>query len=411
MSPRPFGRVRKSGRNRWQASYPHPYGARDAHGQTVRILAPHTFATKTAARNWLNQQKALIDSGKWKSPTQVERERAEAEAQRKRDQYTFGDYATQFLARRPLASSTRESYEGNMRKWIMPRWADVPLKQITTRDVREWLTSDDVPPVAKTKRNMFSLFTMILNAAVDDEELESTPIKRNMLGSRKDTARSRRHEPRALEAWEVQAIADELPTPAQGLMFRLIAATGMRLGEARALTANKIDFKAGTLRIDLTVVGDGKQRHFTTPKTQAGIRVRPIPTELLEELRGHLQTSMRGPEAFVFTSSRDDTIPIPTRTFGLNVKRAAERLNLPPTSPYDARHTFASMAAIIPGVSHKDVSNAMGHENSAITHRYIHTSDTRQRQIADGVGRMLSQGSETEGRGATVAPLHADVAG
>lgn len=120
---------------------------------------------------------------------------------------------------------------------------------------------------------------------------------------------------------------------------------------------------------------------------------------------------MRGPEAFVFTSSRDDTIPIPARTFGLNVKRAAERLNLPPTSPYDARHTFASMAAIIPGVSHKDVSNAMGHENSAITHRYIHTSDTRQRQIADGVGRILSQGSETEGRGATVAPLHADVAG
>lgn len=411
MSPRPFGRVRKSGRNRWQASYPHPYGARDAHGQTVRILAPHTFATKTAARNWLNQQKALIDSGKWKSPTQVERERAEAEAQRKRDQYTFGDYATQFLARRPLASSTRESYEGNMRKWIMPRWADVPLKQITTRDVREWLTSDDVPPVAKTKRNMFSLFTMILNAAVDDEELESTPIKRNMLGSRKDTARSRRHEPRALEAWEVQAIADELPTPAQGLMFRLIAATGMRLGEARALTANKIDFKVGTLRIDLTVVGDGKQRHFTTPKTEAGIRVRPIPTELLEELRGHLQTSMRGPEAFVFTSSRDDTIPIPARTFCLNVKRAAERLNLPPTSAHDARHTFASMAAIVPGVSHKDVSNAMGHENSAITHRYIHTSDTRQRQIADGVGRMLSQGSEMEGRGATVAPLHADVAG
>jgi hypothetical protein len=60
MPKRRFGRVRKLPSGRYQARYHDPNG--------LDRPAPHTFATKTDASQWLINTEAVLISGTWRDP-------------------------------------------------------------------------------------------------------------------------------------------------------------------------------------------------------------------------------------------------------------------------------------------------------------------------------------------------------
>lgn len=345
-----------------------------------------TFRTKSAANAWYVRQRNLMDKGEWKSPEALEAERVEAERLAHEANRTFGNYATSWLETRQLTPATRDGYRSNLRTHLIPKWGETPIRQITTPEVRAWVADELSPDHPGAREKAFELFKTIMSTAEDDEVIDRTPVKKNMLGAGKARAgKSQRHKPRALNTTELLAVADEVPAHMR-VMVLLDATVGMRAGELRELRAKDVDFEEGTIMVSRAVTGDGKARTVGTPKTDAGAHVVVPPAEVMELLKEHMSHQMGGREALIFPSSRDPKKHMGLRTIQINIKRACERLGIDHASPHDFRHTAASMAGRTDGISPKDVQSMLGQSTPGMALRYMETDTPHQQKIARAVG-------------------------
>ena len=136
---RRFGRVRRLPSGRWQARYSVADGA--------EFPAPSTFATKTAAEQWLAGIETDIARGRHTDP--------------RAGQQTLAEYAPGWLAARAdLKIRTRELYGWLLGKYVLPQLGQHNLNSITPGLVRSWhathLREDAPTPTrqAGTKRSI-----------------------------------------------------------------------------------------------------------------------------------------------------------------------------------------------------------------------------------------------------------------
>ncbi len=73
--------------------------------------------------------------------------------------------------------------------------------------------------------------------------------------------------------------------PRMGPFVRLVAATGMRRGEACALRWNDVDWERSALRVDEALVADSGGVKVRGPKTRASLRAIAVDADTLAELR------------------------------------------------------------------------------------------------------------------------------
>jgi integrase len=93
---------------------------------------------------------------------------------------------------------------------------------------------------------------------------------------------------RSPELSEVQALlaaAIELEDPRVAAFIRVVAATGMRRGEACALRWSDIDFAIATVQVDESVIGSRGGASLKQPKTRASIRRIVVDDDTLSMLR------------------------------------------------------------------------------------------------------------------------------
>src|SRR5690606_3497040 len=109
---------------RWQASYTGP--------DLARHTAPHTFASKMDAEVWLAQERALVDGSGWVAP------KRRAEIAERLAPPTFGEYAQQWLADRPLKPRTRDGYQHLLRRYLEPEFGGLLVSDLTPALVRRW---------------------------------------------------------------------------------------------------------------------------------------------------------------------------------------------------------------------------------------------------------------------------------
>lgn len=354
---------------------------------------PRTFGyakTITEANALLEDSRARVRMGLWKAPEQIAEEKAEAERQRKADAYTFGEYAKTWFDIREssLSPTTLRSYRANYDNHLNPKWGSVPLKQIRTAEVRQWLAAELAPGRDGARRRAYELFRAILNTAVEDEFLDFNPCKRNLLRSGKRSGSgSSRHAPRSLSVAELKAVADEVPE-GQRVLILLMGLVGLRLGEARELRRKDVDLSSAQLHIRRAVSADGKDKVQGTPKTDASVRTIPLAGEVVELLRGHLaDMTLKADDALLFPSSRDVRKHIGARTVQLNVERAARRLEIPHVSPHDLRHTAASLVSRESG-NPAVTQRILGHTTATMALRYTHAD---QEQQLEALGAIASE--------------------
>ena len=103
---------------------------------------------------------------------------------------------------------------------------------------------------------------------------------------------------KALTIEEQERFLSEIEGSKYELLYRTLLATGMRIGEALALTRSDVDFDKCTVSVTKNVVQvDGKQILQDTPKTQAGNRTIPLPEILCRHLRG-VKTTLLFPYSY-----------------------------------------------------------------------------------------------------------------
>jgi integrase len=130
---------------------------------------------------------------------------------------TIGDLVKHFQQRELRTGfawrtfSTRTSYEGNLRKWIVPRWSEHPIETLKAGEVELWLRSTPLARASCTKiRNLMS---MLFNHGVRHGICGTNPIRLVRQGAK------RKKIPIVLTSDEVRRLMEALPLRERTLVF------------------------------------------------------------------------------------------------------------------------------------------------------------------------------------------------
>jgi integrase len=360
---RRFGRVRQLRSGRWQARYPGPDG-------TDRP-APETFASKGDAEVWLTLKEAEILQGDWINPDD--------------GKILLGEYARTWIEERHgLRPKTVEGYKYLLRKHIVPRLGDKPIADIKPGHIRRWRKESlDAGTSAVTVAKTYRLLNAVLNTAVDDGAIRRNPCRIKGAGAEESPERP------TLTVPQVFALSDAIEPRYRALVL-LGTFASLRWGELCALRPQDIDLETRTIRGErsLTELENGGLE-FGPPKSKAGKRIVAFPELIAPTLRWHLSCfTQPGDDGLVFTGAKG--APLRRGNFRRRVwLPAIKGAKIPPIHFHDLRHTGNTLTANA-GANLRELMARMGHSSSRAALIYLHSTDERQREIADALGQLAA---------------------
>lgn len=356
-SRRRFGSLRRLPSGRWQASYQTPAGRRRS--------APRTFPTKTDADRWLATVESDMLRGTWVDDAAA--------------RVAFGEYARDWLTTHPrIGPRWRETCERNLRIHLEPLH-HLALRDLSPAVVRRWYADALAGEGGRTSiAQSYRLLRAVLNSAVSDGAIARNPCQ--IRGAGVDRAAER---PVATPA-EIDALVTAIP-PRYKAAVVLAAWCGLRRGEILGLTPADLDLDRGTVTVrrTRTELLSSPDRFDGPPKTDAGYRTVAIPPHVLPLLTEHL-ARYAGPDRLFVGRTGE---PMRGDAVRLAFQRARERTGLTHLRFHDLRHTGQTLAAEA-GASLADLMRRLGHSSMVAAKRYLHASESRDRQIATALSRL-----------------------
>ena len=403
MGKRSFGQITelKSGRFRARYTDPERRMAVSRTGKTSPLThaAPHTFDTKMDAEAWLVDERRLISSGTWTSP--AARAAVAREAEQAREEGTFSRYAQGWLdGRHDLRPSTRESYTTALNKHLLPYFGEMPMDEITIKDVRAWFNGYGTrTPTARA--HAYQVLSAIMSTAEDEDGIITRSPCRIRAGGRTKVKR----EPEVLTLDELLALADAMPEHHRALT--LVCGFGaLRFGEAVALRRRDVNFDKGTVTVVRTSVRANREKTVNEPKTEAGKRTVHLPPIVMEALQKHLQDVGidGGRDALIFPG-KDGNLLAHTALYGRSsrVERrgdktyekagygfhaAREAIGRPSLHWHDLRRTALSLGAES-GATVRELQNRAGHTTPTMALHYQQATAQRDKAIADKLQQRI----------------------
>lgn len=359
--------VRRLPSGRYQGRY------RDAKGRERTV--GKTFAHKAEAMRTAAEEEARSRRAGYRDPNA--------------GRQTWGDWCDTWWPTRNVEASTIRTDTGRRDRYLMPRWADVPLAEITRQDVRAWAAelrlSPGVdadgqpikPPGASTVERIVTLFSASLSAAVDAEILPANPATRLRL------ATPAQGSERYLSHEEAEAVLEHLDGEARRAVLLLLG-TGMRWGEAAGLHTWRVDHARQAILVAETWVPEAHAIK-AYPKGRR-IRSVPAPAWLLAEIVkspreltcGHEHLAGRCRSGLVLQSPGGHVMD------GSRLRKewaaAVRAAGIGHARVHDLRHTYASWQ-IQGGVSLAEVGRLLGHVSPLTTQRYAHLAETPSERV------------------------------
>lgn len=243
-----------------------------------------------------------------------------------------------------------------------------------------------------TIRTAYTVLRTVLESAV-----HAGLIAENMAARVKRPA-VERHEARHLSAIEVRAVLAAASGSRYAPALSLIASTGLRRGEALALTWADVDLDGGELRVRATLGRVGGALERSAPKSANSRREVPLTAAMATLLRRQriaqaeerLRAGSRWQErGYVFTTELG--APIEPRNLFRAFTSAVARSGVDGEGVgiHTLRHSAAT-SLLEAGVPLHVVSRILGHSSVAITGDiYGHVSDSRRREAMDALGAAM----------------------
>lgn len=211
---------------------------------------------------------------------------------------TFPEYASKWLEliRPNKEARTMEMYERAVRL-LSDQIGDRVISRLTRDDLQLALNSQAIHP--RTQQQMYVTVNQIFESAINNDMLSKNPC--NGLTHVEYKA----PEKRALTDIETAAVLSGCLAPQEQLFVDFLYYCGLRREEALALSVYDIDRKNWMLRIHhvLVIKSDGTSELKDCPKTPAGERVIPIPSQLREHIKEYADTLTTSPHFFVRAKS------------------------------------------------------------------------------------------------------------
>ena len=179
------------------------------------------------------------------------------------------------------------------------------------------------------------------------------------------------------------------------LLFTLLFFSGLRLGEALALTWQDIDFSTNTIHITKSVYVNKGVSYIRSTKTKAGTRRIIINKKLSQELQYWQQQQKHLLEQFTSDSMslqvfQSSPIMITKNSIEKQYKKILERdATLKKIRIHDFRHSHASLL-INQGEDYLVVKERLGHASITTTiDTYSHLYPSKQKDLADKLDDLI----------------------
>lgn len=181
-------------------------------------------------------------------------------------------------------------------------------------------------------------------------------------------------------------------------LFRLLAYSGIRVGECLALTWHDLDFKNNTVNINKTLARINNGFKIQIPKTKSSIRkisldvetIRILKEWQLEQRKQLLKIGINALDSqqLIFNSNKNGFIFNSVIVY--DIKLIAKKAGLYPITTHGFRHTHATLL-FASGLDIKQVQARLGHSNVQTTlNIYTHAIQEKQDKIGDEFAKYIN---------------------
>ena len=308
---------------------------------------------------------------------------------------TFSDVAREWLCyKKPLLKEASLSkYTNIINLHLLPFFRDQDIHNITLEQMESFynglLITKTIKGTAlapKTTLDILSVMKAILLYATTKKYMNVLPVLRYEYRAvpKKLVVLSGRNQ-KILSTY----LCVNLTYRNLGLLICMY--TGIRLGEACALTWEDISLTEGYIYIHKTMQRIQKEHNgkktmiiIAEPKTQSSIRTIPLPRQLIQLIKSS-KLPMQG---YLLTGSYEKYIE--PRNYQYHFKKILQQCKIPKTNFHTLRHTFATRCVEL-GFDIKTLSEILGHSNINITlNRYVHPSFNLKKQNMNKMNKLIA---------------------
>lgn len=263
-----------------------------------------------------------------------------------------------------IAPQTLDRLEASLRCHLYP-----VLGKYRVQDLTRELIERAYPAMFKgdysdgTIETFAMYFKMFLKYAVREKILANNPHD--------DVIIQKRRNKKKVDAYTEEdqqkliAYLKSQPKTAFNALIYLLLGSGMRIGEASALTLGDIDLESGAINVTKTVVKiRGHVSVQDHPKTSAGVRTIFLSESVMKYMRQFLSCKEVNSNDWVFVNARGNLFS--SNNMQQRWIRTCVAADIPYKGLHSLRHTFATRA-LEKGIDIKTVSSILGHKNVTTT--------------------------------------------
>lgn len=273
---------------------------------------------------------------------------------------TLSEYAEHWLNAilGTVRDHTRHLYGGILRRYLLPGLGDIPLDQLTRRDVRDCLQRLLARGLApQTVGSAHSVLNMLLNFAIDDEVI-TVNVARGLARKLRRSVRPRTTlDVKQLELFLSTA---EKVSPRRYPIFVSLAAAGLRVGEAIGLRPEDIDQAEPLVHVRRTIRAGGH-----AGPTKSGRHRSVLVTEQAAEI---LRAVTPGETGWLFPARRGPR-PVSAQHIQNLTAKIAAVAGLPNVSPKTFRRSYAHAIRQV-GATIAFTGEQLGHTSESTTTRF-----------------------------------------
>jgi integrase len=288
--------------------------------------------------------------------------------------------------------STASSYRAHVENHINPHLGHIRVGKLDRRTIQNFyatLLREKSPRTNRplSKGSVIRLHA-VLHCALEDlvfsGRLPSNPAR----GARPRHTKSERHEYRIWTHAELSEFLDAARDDRLYALWRVLAMTGMRRGEAVALRCSDLRLQEKLLSVRRALVIADRQLYLTRTKSDLE-RAIELDAQTVRALRSHIRREGRSSsEDWIFTKQRGG--PLSPEQVSKAFRDLVAATDLPRIRLHDLRHTHASHL-ILAGVNMKTVQERLGHSDVVITLKfYSHVLPTTQREAVRKLEKLYS---------------------
>lgn len=261
---------------------------------------------------------------------------------------------------------------------VVPYFKDKPINEIMPGDVRKWqnmLIERGLKPT--TLRTINNQLNAILNFAVKYYGLAKNPCSvTGLIGkSHADKMDFWTHE----EFKTFIACADNIR---HRVFFNVLYYTGLRCGEALALTPADIDLEKHLISVTKTYHRMKGKDLITPPKTPNSVRSVPIPAFLCDMLQDYINR-------IYGIKNSDRLFPLNNKALDQPLRRICDRSGVKRIRVHDIRHSHVSLLIDL-GFPAMLIAERIGDTVDLVNTTYGHLYPNRHEEVADRLDQLVS---------------------